>query len=249
MQIDLTGKVALVTGGSRGIGRAIAIGLAKAGADVTLTYASNATAAEAVVAEISADGGKAAAIGFDVADPAAAKAAVDTLAKTKGGLHIVVANAGISVDGLAMRYKDDDLEKTFRTNVFGAFYLARASIYPMMKSRWGRLIFIGSVVGEAGNAGQAAYSASKAALEGLAKSLAKEVASRNITSNVVAPGYIESDMTNALSDAVKEAVKANIPLGSVGLPEDVANAVVFLASDRARYITGQVMGVNGGMHM
>lgn len=248
MHIDLSGKVALVTGGSRGIGRAIAVGLARAGADVTLTYASNGSAAEAVVAEITAAGGKAAAVGFDVADPAACKAQVDALSKAKG-LHILVANAGISIDGLVMRYKDEDLERTFRTNVFGAYYLARASIFPMMKSRWGRILFLGSVVGEAGNAGQTAYAASKAALDGLAKSLAKEVASRNITANVVAPGYIESDMTNGLPEAVRDAIKKSIPLGEVGKPEDVADVVTFLASDKARYVTGQVINVNGGMYM
>lgn len=248
MQIDLSGKVALVTGGSRGIGRAIALGLARAGADVTLSYASNASAADAVVAEITAAGGKAAAVGFDVADSAACKAQVDALAKQKG-LHILVANAGISIDGLVMRYKDEDLERTFRTNVFGSYYLARAAIMPMIKARWGRIILLGSVVGEAGNAGQTAYAASKAALDGLGKSLAREVASRNITANVVAPGYIESDMTNGLPEAVRDAIKKSIPLGEVGKPEDIADSVVFLASDRARYITGQVIGVNGGMYM
>lgn len=249
MDMELKGRVALVTGGSRGIGKAIAKGLAAEGADVTLTYGSNQTAADAVVEEIRAAGGTAAAVGFDVKDPAACKSAVETLAKEKGGLHILVNNAGVAIDNLLLRFKDDDLDTIFRTNVFGPFALARASARPMSKARWGRIVNLGSVVGEMGNPGQTAYAATKAALDGLSKSLARELASRNVTCNVVAPGFIGTDMTAELPDGAKEKMLEAIPLGAMGEPQDVADAVTFLCSERARYITGHVLHVNGGMYM
>ena len=249
MTKELEGRVALVTGGSRGIGAACAEALADAGANVVISYASNDAAAAATVGRIEAAGGQASAVRFDVADPDAAKAAIAGVVKTQGGLHILVANAGISVDGLMLRVKDDDLDRIFRTNVFGAFYCARAAARPMMKARWGRIVFMGSVVGETGNAGQSAYAGTKAALEGMGKSMARELASRGITANIVTPGYIATDMTSTMPEAAKTATEAAIPMGHIGAPEDIAEAVRFLASDRARYITGQVLGVNGGMYM
>lgn len=249
MQTGLQGKIALVTGGSRGIGRATSIALAKEGVDVTFTYGSNEAAAQQTVADIEAAGGTAAAIRFDVGDAAACKSAVADLVKAKGALHILVNNAGVSIDGLLMRYKDEDLDKIFRTNVHGPFYLARAAARPMMKAKWGRIIMMGSVVGEMGNTGQAAYAATKAALDGMAKSMARELASRNITANVVAPGFIGTDMTDSLPDEVKTGMLGAIPLGKMGEPEDIAQAVTFLASDAAKYITGHVLNVNGGMYM
>ncbi|MEQ8275526.1 MAG: 3-oxoacyl-ACP reductase family protein [Deltaproteobacteria bacterium] len=249
MDLGLKDKIALVTGGSRGIGRAIAEGLAREGAKVCLTYTSNEAAAQETIAAIEAAGGQATAKKFDVGDAAAAKAAVDELVKAEGALHILVNNAGVSVDGLLMRYKDEDLARIFQTNVFGSFYLARAAARPMMKARWGRIIMLGSVVGETGNVGQTAYASTKAALDGMAKSLARELASRNITANVVAPGYIGTDMTADISDEMKEMMLKSIPAGAMGKPEDIADTVAFLCSDRAGYVTGQVVNVNGGMYM
>ncbi len=249
MDLGLKDKIALVTGGSRGIGRSIAEGLAREGAKVCFTYTSNEAAAQETVAAIEAAGGKASAKKFDVGDAAAAKAAVDELVKEEGALHILVNNAGVSIDGLLMRYKDEDLARIFQTNVFGAFYLARAAARPMMKSRWGRIVMLGSVVGETGNVGQTAYASTKSALDGMTKSLARELASRNITANVVAPGYIGTDMTSSISDEMKTAMLAAIPAGEMGRPEDIADTVAFLCSERARYVTGQVVNVNGGMYM
>lgn len=249
MELSLQDKIALVTGGSRGIGRAIAQTLAAEGADVCITYTSNEKAANDTVAAIEAAGGKACAKKFDVGDAAAAKAAVDALVKEKGALHVLVNNAGISIDGLVMRYKDDDLERIFQTNVFGAFYLARAAARPMMKARWGRIVMLGSVVGEMGNVGQTAYAATKSALGGMTKSLARELASRGVTANVVAPGYIGTDMTSEMNEEMQKMLLASIPAGEMGKPEDIADVVAFLCSERARYVTGQVVNVNGGMYM
>jgi 3-oxoacyl-[acyl-carrier protein] reductase len=249
MDLGLEGKIALVTGGSRGIGRAVAAALAREGADVTFSYTANEAAAQAAAAEIGAAGGKATAVRFDVGDAEAGKAAVDELVKAKGALHILVNNAGVSIDGLLMRYKDEDLARILRTNVEGPFYLARAASRHMMKAKWGRIVMMGSVVGATGNVGQTAYAATKAALEGMAKSLARELASRNITTNVVSPGFIGTDMTGALPDAVKEAMLKGIPLARMGDPEEVAAAVSFLCSEAASYITGHVLHVNGGMYM
>lgn len=249
MDLGLQGKVALVTGGSRGIGRASAVALSREGAEVVISYASNEDAARATVEEIQKAGGKASAERFDVADAAAASAAVDAIVESKGGLHVLVSNAGVSIDGLLLRFKDEDFEKVFRTNVFGAFYLMKAAARPMMKARWGRVILIGSVVGESGNAGQIPYAGSKAALDGMARSLARELATRNITANVVAPGFVDTDMTRALPDAVQKSIVGQVPLGRVATAEEIADTVAFIASERARYITGQVINVNGGMHM
>jgi 3-oxoacyl-[acyl-carrier protein] reductase len=249
MDLELSGKIALVTGGSRGIGRACALQLAKEGADVTISYTANEDAAKSTVDAIQKAGGKATALRFDVADAEACRNAVDTVVKEKGNLHIVVANAGISIDGLLLRFKDEDFEKIFKTNVFGNFYLIKAASRPMMKAKWGRVILMGSVVGQMGNTGQLPYAATKSALEGMAKSLARELASRNITANVVSPGFIDTDMTKALPEQAKQAMLSQIPLGRMGLSDEVADAVAFLASERARYVTGQVLGVNGGMYM
>lgn len=249
MDLGLNGKIALVTGGSRGIGRACATALATEGADVVISYGSNEAAAQETVAAIEAAGGKASAKKFDVGDPAACKEAVDAIVKEKGGLHVLVNNAGIAVDGLLMRFKDEDLRRIFETNVFGAFYLARAATRPMMKAKWGRIIMMGSVVGEMGNTGQAAYAATKASLDGLAKSIARELASRNVTANVIAPGFIDTDMTNALPEEAQKGLLDQIPTGRMGLAEEIADAVLFLASERAGYVTGQVLNVNGGLYM
>ncbi len=249
MELGLQGKVALVTGGSRGIGRACVVALAREGVHVVLSYASNAQAAEDTVAAAKEAGGQAEAVAFNVGDPAAGKNAVDEIVKKHGGLHILVNNAGISIDGLIMRFKDDDLTRSFETNVFGPFYLARAAARPMMKARWGRIIMMGSVVGEMGNVGQSAYASTKAALGGMCKSLARELGSRGVTANVIAPGFIETDMTKSMTEEMSQALVANIPSGSMGHPDDIANAVLYLASDAARYVTGHVLNVNGGLYM
>ncbi|MEO0326245.1 MAG: 3-oxoacyl-[acyl-carrier-protein] reductase [Myxococcota bacterium] len=245
----LDDKVALVTGGSRGIGRAIAEALAGAGALVVLTYRTGADAAAEAVAGIESAGGQAEAVALDVADTASVEAVVKDVAKRHGRLDVLVNNAGISKDGLLLRVKPADLEVTFATNVAGSLFAAKAAIRPMMKQRGGRIIQLSSVVGESGNPGQAVYSASKAALLGLTKSLAREYASRGITVNAVAPGYITTDMTAALPDEATAAFVDQTPLGRAGTPAEVAAAVLFLASDEAGYITGQVIRVNGGMYV
>lgn len=247
---QLTDKIALVTGGSRGIGRAIAVALAKEGAKVVVNYAGNQAAAEQTAALIADVGGPEAVLAkFDVGDTDAVKAALDGIKKDLGGLHILVNNAGISRDGLLMRYKDADWDATMNTNLKGAFNTARAAARTMMKQREGRIINISSVVGEMGNAGQVSYAAAKAGMIGMTKSLAKELASRNITANVVTPGFIQTDMTGELADATKEAMLAQVPLGRIGTPDDVAEAVVFLAGPGGAYITGSTIQVNGGMYM
>jgi 3-oxoacyl-[acyl-carrier protein] reductase len=246
----LTEKVALVTGGSRGIGRAIAVDLARHGATVVVNYAGNEDAAKETAQLIEAAGGPAATLmKFDVGDREAVDAAFKTIKADLGGLHVLVNNAGISRDGLLLRFKDDDWDATLKTNLTGAFYCARAAAKLMTRQRWGRIINISSVVGESGNAGQVAYSAAKAGLIGLTKTLAQELASRTITVNAVTPGYIETDMTAALPEGAHDAMMAMIPLKSAGQADDIASAVTFLAGDGARYITGQCLGVNGGMYM
>lgn len=249
MKTGLEGKVALVTGGSRGIGRACVQALAAEGAHVVLTYAGNQAAAEETVAAVESVGGTATAVQSDASDPAAAKALIDLISRDHGALHVLVANAGISIDGLLLRFKDEDLEKIFRTNVFGPFYLCRAAARLMMKSKYGRVILMGSVVGAMGNTGQTAYAGSKAALVGMARSLAQELASRKITANVIAPGFIATDMTSDMSEDMKAKLVQAIPSGELGSSEDIAAATVFLASEGARYITGTVLHVNGGLHM
>lgn len=247
---QLEGKVALVTGGSRGIGRAVAVKLAADGARVVVNYAGNEEAAAETARLIREAGGPDPVLKrFDVADREAVDKAFDEVKSELSGLHILVNNAGISKDGLLLRFKDDDWHKTLETNLSGAFYCARAAAKLMTKQRWGRIINMSSVVGESGNAGQVAYAAAKAGLIGLTKTLAQELASRTITVNAIAPGYIETDMTNALPEGAREYMLERIPLKSAGTPDDVANAAAFLATDNARYITGHVLAVNGGMYM
>ena len=245
----VAGRVALVTGGSRGIGRACAEALAEQGATVIVNYVKGEAAAREVADAIVAKGGKAEISGFDVADSKAIDAAVDDIAKRHGKVDILVANAGISIDGLLLRLKDEDLDKLFATNVRGAIACARACSRGMMRGRWGRIVFMSSVVGEMGNVGQTAYAATKAAVMGAAKSIAREYASRNITCNVVSPGFIETDMTATMTPEMKEQLGKIIPLGRTGSAKDVAAACLYLASEEAGYVTGQVLSVNGGMHM
>jgi 3-oxoacyl-[acyl-carrier protein] reductase len=245
---SLTGKIALVTGASQGIGRACALALAKAGATVALA-ARNAEKLEAVAAEITAAGGIAKAYTLDVASEESIKAGAKSVITDHGAVHILVNNAGITKDGLAMRMKLADFDDVLRTNLTGSFLLTQAVISSMMKARWGRVINITSVVGQTGAAGQANYAASKAGMIGLTKSLAREFASRNITVNAIAPGFIQTAMTDALTDDQKSGIMGIIPLGRYGTDADIAAAVSFLASDEAGYITGHTLDVNGGMHM
>ena len=243
---DLTGKTALVTGASGGIGSAVAKALAARGARVALS-GTNADKLAAVAAEI---GGGCVTLPCDLSDAAAVDALVPSAVEALGGrLDILVNNAGVTRDNLAMRMKDEEWQTVIRVNLEAAFRLARASLKPMMKQRWGRIISVTSVVGVTGNPGQANYAASKAGLIGMSKALAQEVASRNVTANCVAPGFITSAMTDVLPDAQKEALNARIPAGRMGTGEEIAAAVVYLASDEAAYVTGQTLHVNGGMAM
>jgi 3-oxoacyl-[acyl-carrier protein] reductase len=245
----LDGKIALVTGGSRGIGRACCEALASQGATVVINYVKGEAAARETIAAISQQGGSAEPCSFDVADSKAVETAVDGLVSRHGKIDILVANAGISVDGLLLRLKDDDLERMWHTNVRGAIACARSASRDMMRNRRGRMIFVSSVVGEMGNVGQTGYAASKAALIGAAKSIAREYASRNVTANVISPGFVDTDMTATMSPAQKEMLLKVVPLGRTGSARDVATACVYLASDEAGYVTGQVLRVNGGMYV
>jgi 3-oxoacyl-[acyl-carrier protein] reductase len=244
----LDGRVALVTGGSRGIGRACCEALAEHGATVVVNYVKGEAAAREVADGIVKRGGKAEIQGFDVADPKACEAAIDEISKRHGRLDALVANAGISIDGLLLRMKDEDLDRLFQVNVKGALACARASIKTMMRAKYGRIVFMSSVVGEMGNVGQTAYAASKAALIGAGRSIAREYASRNITVNVIAPGYIDTDMTSGMTDQMKEHLVKIVPLGRTGTAREIAAACLYLVSDEAAYVTGQVLRVNGGMH-
>ena len=246
--ISLDGRVAMVTGASQGIGRACAVALAKAGAQVALAARNAAKLAE-VAAEIEAAGGKAMPFEMDLASEESIKAVTKAVVAQYGKLEILVNNGGITRDNLMLRMKLADWNAVLQTNLTGAFLLTQAASSSMLKARWGRIINISSVVGETGQAGQANYAASKAGLIGLTMSLARELASRNITVNAVAPGYISTPMTDVLNDQQRSAMLTQIPLDRAGTPEDVAAAVVFLASDQAAYITGHVLDVNGGMHM
>ena len=245
----LDGKVALVTGGSRGIGRAIALRLAEEGAKVAINYAGNVKAAEEVKAAIEEKGGKAILVQADVSDSEAAEGMVASVVEAFGTVDILVNNAGITRDAIFARMKEEDFNAVINTNLKGVFHCTKAVTKLMMKQRSGRIVNMASVVGVTGNAGQANYSAAKAGVIGFTKSVARELAGRGITVNSVSPGFIETDMTAVLSDKVKEAMTEEIPLKRAGKPEDVANAVLFLASDNAAYITGQVLHVDGGMVM
>jgi 3-oxoacyl-[acyl-carrier protein] reductase len=247
--IDLTGKSALVTGGARGIGKAICLNLARQGADIAFVDVGRPEVAEATVAEIQALGRKAIYIPADVTDPeACVKAVADTVAAF-GKIDILVNNAGITRDDLIMRMPIDDWKKVLEVNLFGAFYMIKAAIRPMLKAHAGRIVNMSSVSGQAGQMGQANYSSSKAGLIGLTKATAREVASRGITCNAVAPGFIVTELTKDLPEALQDQIKAATPLGHFGTVEDIANAVTFLASDEAAYITGQVLAVDGGLVM
>jgi 3-oxoacyl-[acyl-carrier protein] reductase len=241
-------RTALVTGASRGIGRACAVELARAGTRVALA-ARQRDKLEQLAAEIRAAGGEAYAVEIDMASNDSIRHAVSQVSKEFGRIDILVNNAGITRDGLAMRMKREDWDVVLQTNLSGAFFTAQQAMPAMIRERWGRIVNVASVVGRSGNAGQANYVASKAGLIGLTKALAQEIASRNVTVNAVAPGFIETDMTQALSAEVREKLLAAIPLKRLGTPEDVAAAVRFLASEEAGYITGHVLDVNGGMYM
>ena len=241
-------KVAAITGASRGIGRSIALVLAGEGAKIVAS-ARNSAELEKLVAEIKEKGGEAIAVAGDVAVTADADRLVEAAVAAYGRLDILVNNAGITRDGLLLRMKDEDWDAVLNVNLKGAFLCTRAAAKVMSKQRYGRIINISSVVGEMGNAGQANYCASKAGLLGLTKSVARELARRNVTVNAVTPGFIVTDMTEALPEKTREELASQIPLGRLGNAEDIAHAVLFLASDGAGYVTGQVLGVNGGMYM
>ncbi len=245
----LEGKIAVVTGAGRGIGKGIALAMAREGAKVIINYNGSKERAEEVVAEIEKNGGQAAAIQCNVSDFEQAKEFYANVVKEYGRIDILVNNAGITRDNLIMKMSEEEFSDVIQTNLMGTFHGIKFVTRPMMKQRAGRIINIASVSGVIGNMGQANYSASKAGVIGLTKAAAKELASRNITVNAVAPGFIATEMTDKLKDAVKEEAVKTIPLGEFGKVEDIAEAVVFLASDRARYITGQVLCVDGGIAM
>jgi 3-oxoacyl-[acyl-carrier protein] reductase len=247
--MTLTGQVALVTGGSRGIGAAIARDLAAAGAHVVVNYRAQQAKADAVVSEIVTRGGSAEAIAFDVAAGAEVEAAMRALVARLGKVDILVNNAGVSADALILRISDDQWQRVLDVNLKGVFNCTKFVARPMMRARSGRIINLGSVVGVTGNAGQAAYAAAKAGIIGFTKSTARELASRGITANVVAPGFIETDMTEGLDASARDMYRAMIPLGRLGRGEDVAAAVTFLAGAGGSYITGQVIHINGGLYV
>lgn len=247
--MGLTGKCAVVTGASRGIGRAIALQLASQGAKVVVNYSGSAKKAEQVVAEIVANGGEAIAVQANVADTDSVQQLMKTAVDTYGSLDILVNNAGITRDNLLIRMKDDEWDDVINTNLKGVFLCTKAVSRQMMKQRAGRIINISSIVGVAGNAGQANYVAAKAGVIGLTKTTAQELASRNILVNAIAPGFITTEMTDGLPEELKEAMLKQIPLAKLGQPEDIAKAVAFFASDSANYITGQTLHIDGGMVM
>ena len=245
--VQFEGQVALVTGASRGIGAAIALELAKQGLKVvgTATTQDGASKVHSALAAFAGCSGRV----LDVTDGAAVEGLVEAVAKELGSLHILVNNAGITRDNLAMRMKDEDWDAVMDANLKGVFRMSRAVMRTMMKQRYGRIINITSVVGASGNPGQANYAAAKAGVAGMTRALARELGSRNITVNCIAPGFIETDMTAGLAAAQQEALQSQIPLGHLGKPQDIANAVVYLASPGASYVTGQELHVNGGMYM
>jgi 3-oxoacyl-[acyl-carrier protein] reductase len=247
--MNSTSQVALVTGASRGIGAAIAKELAKNGFHVLVNYASKEDKARVVVQDILAAGGTAELCGFDVSKSEQIDEKFKWIAEKFGTLSVLVNNAGITIDSLLLRLKDEDLDRTLSVDLKGAIYCTRAAAKLMLKARQGSIVQISSVIGESGNAGQSAYAAAKAGLIGFTKSVAKELASRSVRVNAVTPGFIGTEMTEVLTDAQKEAILRSVPLGSIGSPEDVSSLVAFLASPKSRYITGQVIGVNGGLYM
>ena len=242
-------RLALVTGGSRGIGRAVALALGKGGCDVAVNYNASAVAAEALCGELAALGARASAFKANVSDRSQVEALFKAVEAAMGPVEILVNNAGITRDNLLMRMKAEEWDAVLAANLNSAFYCTQSAIRGMAKARWGRIVNIASVVGLIGNAGQANYSASKAGLIGFSKSVAREYAARGVTVNVVAPGFIGTDMTGVLKEQVKEAILGQIPLGSMGSPDDVARAVAFFASEESSYVTGQVLAVDGGMTM
>ncbi len=245
----LEGKVALITGASRGIGRAIAVRLARDGAAVAVNYRSDAEGAAKTLAAVTEEGGRGMVVQGDVSSGAAVSALIGTACSELGGIHILVNNAGISADHLTVRMSEDEWDRVLDTDLKGAFLTTKEVLRPMMRQRWGRIINIASVVACTGNAGQASYAAAKAGLLGLTKSVAREVATRGITANVVAPGMVDTEMTRALSQEIREWMLGQVPMGRPGTAEDVAGAVAFLVSDDAAYMTGQVLKVDGGMVM
>lgn len=246
---ELTDKVAVVTGGSRGLGRAAALSLAKAGAYVVVNFQGNEGAATETLAAITEAGGNGELKRFNVANAEEVDESIKEIAKRLGRLDILVNNAGIARDQLLLRVSEEEIAETFAINVNGAIFCAKAAIRPMMRARSGRIVNLSSVVAELGNTGQSVYAASKAALIGLTKSLAREYASRSVTVNAVAPGFIDTDMTSKLPEEAKKWILDHTPLGRVGKPEEVGAAVLFLCSDEASFITGQVLRVNGGMYV
>ncbi|MCB0272097.1 MAG: 3-oxoacyl-[acyl-carrier-protein] reductase [Bdellovibrionales bacterium] len=243
-------RIVLITGASRGIGRAIAIALAHQDHHVIVNYRSQKEAADEVVAQITSKGLSASSLGFDVADNKQVEAAMETITREFGGVDVLVNNAGIPLDGLLLRYKDEDFDQSINVNLKGAYLCSKAALKSMMKRKKdGRIVMMSSVVGQMGNAGQTVYAATKAGLIGFAKSLAREVASRQITVNVIAPGFVETEMTGALTDAQKEAMLNMIPLKRYASPSEIASVVAFLVSKDSGYITGQTIAVNGGMYL
>ena len=247
--IDLTGKVAIVTGGSRGIGRAVALMLGRQGADIAFLDRLACTIEDHTQGDLEALGRRTVCVGGDVTDPAACAATVEATLEAFGKIDILVNNAGITRDDLILRMTDQAWREVLEVNLTGAFNMTRAVLRPMLKARSGRIVNMSSVSGQMGNAGQANYSASKAGLIGLTKATAREVASRGITVNAVAPGFVVTELTDGLPDSVKDAIKAATPLGRFASVDEIAAAVTFLASDEAGYITGQVLGVDGGLAM
>ena len=242
-------RLALVTGGSRGIGRAVALALGKGGCDVAVNYNASAVAAEALCGELAALGARASAFKADVSDRSQVEALFKAVEGAMGPVEILVNNAGITRDNLLVRMRCEEWDAVLAANLNSAFYCTQSAIRGMAKARWGRIVNIASVVGLIGNAGQANYSASKAGLIGFSKSVAREYAARGVTVNVVAPGFIGTDMTGVLKEQVREAILGQIPLGYMGSPDDVARAVAFFASEESSYLTGQVLAVDGGMTM
>ena len=245
----LSGKTALVTGASRGIGRAIALRFAAEGAFVVVNYAGNEAAAAETLAAVESAGGEGVLSRFDVGDAAQVDAAVKAIIAERGRIDILVNNAGVTRDNLLMRLTEDDFDAVVRTNLKGTFLVTKVVSRQMIRQRWGRIVNMSSVVGEMGNAGQSVYAATKAGILGFTKAMARELASREITVNAIAPGFITTDMTGKLPEAARKEFAERIPLGRFGAPEEVAELALFLASDAAAYVTGQVVGINGGMYM